>query len=57
MRVTGTGDLVYNTSALYFGGNSVDTHVFELSWLGYSHFYRANASTAWTQSMGIGNNG
>ena len=25
LRVTGAGDLVYNTRALYFGGNSVDT--------------------------------
>ena len=57
LRVTGTGDLVYNTAGLYFGGNSVDTHLFELSWLGYAHFYRANASTAWTQSMGIGSTG
>ena len=52
LRVTGTGDLVYNTSSLFFGGNSVDTQLFELSWLGFNHFYRANASTAWTQSMG-----
>ena len=57
LRVTGTGDLIYNTSALYFGGNSVDTHSFELSWLGFNYFYRANATSAWTQSMGIGSNG
>ena len=57
LRVTGTGDLVYNTSSLYFGGNSVDTHVFELSWLGFNHFYRPNATTAWTQSMGISSSG
>ena len=57
MRVTGTGDLVNNTSALYFGGNSVDTHLFELSWLGFNYFYRANATSAWTQSMGINSSG
>ncbi len=57
LRVTGTGDLVYNTNALYFGGNSVDTQLFELSWLGFNHFYRANTSTAWTQSMGISSTG
>ena len=57
LRVTGTGDLVNNTSALYFGGNSVDTHLFELSWLGFNYFYRANATSAWTQSMGINSSG
>ena len=57
LRVTGTGDLVYNTSGLYFGGNSVDLHLFELSWLGFAHFYRANASSAWVQSMGISSSG
>ena len=31
--------------------------VFELSWLGFCHFYRPNASTAWTQSMGISSSG
>ena len=57
LRVTGTGDLVYNASGLYFGGNSVDTQLFELSWLGFNHFYKANASTAWTQRMGISSAG
>ena len=57
LRVTGTGDLVYNASGLYFGGNSVDTQLFELSWLGFNHFYRPNATTAWTQSMGISSAG
>ena len=57
LRVTGTGDLTYNTSALYFGGNNLDTQSLELSWLGFNHFYRANAATAWTQSMGISNTG
>ena len=57
LRVTGTGDLVNNPSGLYFGGTSVDTHLLELSWVGLCHFYRANASTAWTQSLGISNAG
>ena len=48
---------VHNTSALYFGGNSVDTHVFELSWQGYAHFYRGSATTPWLQTMGTGSNG
>ena len=46
-----------NTSSVFWGGNSVDTQVFELSWLGFNHFYRANAATAWTQSMGITSSG
>ena len=59
MRVTGAGDLVYNPRALYFGGNGVDLHSFELSWLGYAHFMRpnANAGTAWTQTMVIESTG
>ena len=59
LRVTGAGDLVYNHSALYFGGNGVDLHSFELSWLGYAHFMRpnANAGTAWTQTMVIESSG
>ena len=40
LRVTGTGDAVYNTSALLFGTSSVDLHQFELSWLEFAHFYR-----------------
>ncbi len=51
LRVAGTGNLVYNTSTLNFGGNSVDLHAFELSWLGFAHFQRPNASTAYTQTM------
>ena len=57
LRVVGTGDLVYNTSSVFWGGNSVDMQVFELSWLGFCHFYRPNASTAWTQSLGISSAG
>ena len=52
-----TGDLVYNPSNILFGGNSVDTHQFEPSWLGFAHWYRPNATTAWTQSMGINSSG
>ena len=46
LRVTGTGDLVNNTSSVFWRGNSVDTQVFELSWLGFNHLHRANAATA-----------
>ena len=53
LRLTGTGDAVYNTSACIWGNSSVDLHQWELSWLGYSHFYRPNASTAWAQTMGV----
>ena len=35
----------------------MDLHSFELSWLGYAHFMRPNASTAWTQTMGIESSG
>ena len=52
LRVTGTGDAVYNTSALLFGNSSVDLHQFELSWLAFAHFYRPNSSTAWAQTIG-----
>ena len=57
MRVTGAGDLFYNPSAVYFGGSNIDLHAFELSWLGYTHFMRPNASTAWTQTMVIESSG
>ncbi len=46
-----------NTSQLFFGGNSVDLHLFKLSWLGYAHFMRPNASTAWTNTMSIESSG
>ena len=52
LKVIGTGDLVYNTSALSFGGSSTESHVFELSWLGMAHFMRLTAgSTTWSQTM------
>ena len=53
LRVVGTGDLVYNTSSVFWGGNSIDMHVLELPWLGYADFHGPNASTAWAQSMNI----
>ena len=53
LRVTGTGDAVYNTSALLFGNSSVDLHQFELSWLGFGQLYRTSSSTAWAQTMNI----
>ena len=53
LRLTGTGDSVYNTSSCFWGNSSVDLHVWELSWLGYSHFWRPNASTAWAQTMNV----
>ena len=45
--------MVYNPGALIFGGNGVDLQLFELSWLGFAHFMRANANAAWTQTMTI----
>ena len=51
-KIVGTGDLVYNTSELSFGGSSTESHVFELSWLGMAHFMRLTAgSTTWSQTM------
>ncbi len=57
LRMTGTGDAVRNSSALYFGTANVDYHSFELSWLGYQPFMRTNASTAWTNTMSIESGG
>ena len=57
MKLIGTGDSVYNTSALSFGCANVETHVIELSWKGFSHFMRANASAAWYQTMEIESTG
>ena len=37
LRACGAGDLVYNPSALFFGGNNVDLHIFELSWLVFAN--------------------
>ena len=48
---------MFNTSTLNFGGNSVDLHAFELSWLGLAHFMRPNASTAYTQTLLIKSTG
>ena len=44
---------MYNTSACFWGNSSVDLHVIELSWAGWSHFYRPNSSTAYAQTMGV----
>ena len=40
-----------------FGVALQDLHSFELSWLGFAHFIRPNANTAWTQTMGIESTG
>ena len=44
---------MYNTSACLWGNSSVDLHQRELSWAGFNHFFRPNASTAWAQTMGV----
>ena len=46
LNIVGTGDLVYNTSALNFGGSGWVSHSFELSWQGFSHFMRASSTAA-----------
>ena len=52
LKIIGSGDLVYNPSAISFGGESVESHVMELSWLGLAHFMRVTAqATSWTQTM------
>ena len=38
---------------MFWGGNSTDLHVIELSWLSWAHFYRPNSSTAYAQTMGV----
>ena len=53
LRLTGTGDSIYNTSSLFWGNSSVDLHVIELSWQGWNHFFRPNSSTAYAQTMGV----
>ena len=42
-----------NTSALLWGTSSVNTMQWELSWLSFSHWYRQNSTSAWTQTMAI----
>ena len=39
LKIVGTGDLVYNPSSLSFGGYGFESHIFELSWLGYAISY------------------
>ena len=53
LRVTGTGDLAYNPANIFVGGSSVDTHQFELSWLGFANWYRANALTAGSRQVEV----
>ena len=53
LNIVGTGDLVYNTSALNFGGSGWVSHCFELSWQGFSHFMGASSTAAWYQTMMI----
>ena len=57
LRLLSSGDLVHNTATLGFGKSGVELHLFELSWLGYQHFMRPNASTAWTNTMSIESTG
>ena len=57
LNIVGSGDLVYNTSALNFGGNGWSSHCFELSWLGYAHFMRGTSTAAWYQTMTIESTG
>ena len=53
LQVCGTGDSMYNTSGLFWGTSSVNTMVWELSHLGFNHFYRTSGTGAWTQTMAI----
>ena len=53
LNIIGTGDLVYNTSALQFGGSGWASHLFELSWLGNSHYMRGSSTASWYQTMMI----
>ena len=56
LRVVSSGDATYNPASLFFGASNVDLHVHELSWLGFAHWHRPNAATAWGQSYGINTN-
>ena len=55
LRVVGVGTDggLHNTSSVYWGQGGVDLHVWELSWLGYSQFFRPNSSTAYQQTMSV----
>ena len=57
LKLIGTGDATYNTTAISFCCANVETHCMELSWLGFAHFMRPNASTAWAQAMVIESSG
>ncbi len=53
LQVCGTGDSVNNTSAVFWGTSSANTMVWELSHLGFNHFYRTSGTASWLQTMGI----
>ena len=44
---------MYNTSSCFWGNSSVDLHVIELSWVGWCHYFRPNASTAYAMTMSV----
>ena len=56
LRVVSSGDTTFNPASLYFGASNVNLHVHELSSLGFAHWHRPNAATAWGQSYGINTN-
>ena len=56
LRVVSSGESVYSPASIFFGASGVDIHVHKFSHLGFAHWHRANASTAWGQSYGINTN-
>ena len=56
LRVVSSGDSVYNPASIFFGASNTDLHVHEFSHLGFAHWHRFNAATAWGQSYGINTN-
>ena len=44
---------MYNTSSCFWGNSSVDLHVIELSWVGWCHYFRPNANTAYAMTMSV----
>ena len=57
LKLIGSGEIVQNPSAISFGCANVETHIMELSWMGFAHFMRANASSAWYNTMTIESTG
>ena len=53
LRVVSSGDSVYNPASIFFGASNVDLHVHEFSHLGFSHWHRFNAATAWGETYRI----